>query len=300
MNRVILVTGILTLWFTDVVVPYSRAQNNSATTNQPVVCHHEIRHNPNFSIHWVRLELANTNIHVHVAKAGDVPTNSGHWVTTLLPSSEIAARENFDVTINGDFFNAQDTVDVEGKKTGYVRGKLSEPVGPAMTEGKVWHQPVNPRPCLEITSSNTARIYNFLPSEPLDKEAREIIGGGQIIVGNGKMLTGNKSFFSIRHPRTAVGIDKTGTRLLLWEVDGRQPNLSIGMTLSEVATEMIRLGCDTALNLDGGGSSTFVWRDEKTRKLKIVNSPSDTHERSVVDVLGATIKLPLLETETSD
>jgi len=65
------------------------------------------------------------------------------------------------------------------------------------------------------------------------------------------------------------------------------------MTLAQLSGELIGLGCDSALNLDGGGSTTLVYREPETGKLKIVNSPSDAKERSVADVLGITVKAPL-------
>lgn len=82
-----------------------------------------------------------------------------------------------------------------------------------------------------------------------------------------------------RHPRTAVGISRDGRRLLIAVVDGRQPELSIGMTLGELADLMLREGMWEAYNLDGGGSSTMVVGPE------IVNSPSDERERRRVDAV---------------
>jgi exopolysaccharide biosynthesis protein len=80
-----------------------------------------------------------------------------------------------------------------------------------------------------------------------------------------------------RHPRTAVGDNKNFVFLV--EVDGRQPELSMGMTFTELANLMEQLGCSEAMNLDGGGSATF-WLNGK-----VVNSPSDKHERAVANAL---------------
>lgn len=57
------------------------------------------------------------------------------------------------------------------------------------------------------------------------------------------------------HPRTAAGVTEDGDVLLL-VVDGRQP-ASRGVDLNELASILLRLGAVEALNLDGGGSSTF-------------------------------------------
>ena len=86
--------------------------------------------------------------------------------------------------------------------------------------------------------------------------------------------------FSLRrHPRTAVGQREDGT-LVFVVVDGRQPELSVGMSLPELAELLLRLGVSDAYNLDGGGSTTMVIQG------KIVSSPSEgTGERPVSDAI---------------
>jgi hypothetical protein len=91
-----------------------------------------------------------------------------------------------------------------------------------------------------------------------------------------------------RHPRTAVGFNEDSTKLFLLVVDGRQPNLSVGMNLPEMAEYMRSIGCYNAINLDGGGSSVMVVRNE------IVSSPSDPQgERSVANALLVVSTAPL-------
>jgi len=80
-----------------------------------------------------------------------------------------------------------------------------------------------------------------------------------------------------RHPRSAIGWD--ARHLYLVEVDGRQENLSVGMTVEELAGHMARLGCSDAMNLDGGGSAT-LWCAGKIR-----NSPCDGRERPIANAL---------------
>ncbi len=62
---------------------------------------------------------------------------------------------------------------------------------------------------------------------------------------------------STRASRTAIGIKVDGTVVMLM-VDGRQAPYSVGMTMAEVGAAMESLGCVQAVNLDGGGSSTFL------------------------------------------
>lgn len=88
----------------------------------------------------------------------------------------------------------------------------------------------------------------------------------------------------LMHPRTAVGIDTDGRRLLFLVIDGRSAS-SRGYTMVELANMMIALGADNALNLDGGGSSTLYSR-KVTGEMGVINEPSDGGERKVANGLG--------------
>jgi exopolysaccharide biosynthesis protein len=259
----------------------------------PVAYKHIVRRHPNISIHVVTVDLTDARIGVRVARCGPMPPGDGTWTTTLEPVSEIASREGFDIAINGDFFLAEGTRDIEGRNTGYIRGKLATPVGLAMTDGQLWHRPEKMLPCLAIGSNHAAWFGESTPSETPDPSAAQILSGSQMIVSAGMPVDYTSRFATNRHPRTAAGIDRTGTILTLVVVDGRQPKLSIGMTLKELSREMIRLGCYTAINLDGGGSTTMVYRAPKTHALKVINSPSDTRERSVAEALGIIVRAPI-------
>ncbi len=85
-----------------------------------------------------------------------------------------------------------------------------------------------------------------------------------------------------RAPRTAVGVKKDGTVLIV-VADGRS-DYSAGMTLEELARFFLRLGADRAMNFDGGGSSEMVVNG------RIMNDPSDGDERPVRVALGVVRK----------
>ena len=53
--------------------------------------------------------------------------------------------------------------------------------------------------------------------------------------------------------------------LMLFVIDGRQPNYSEGVRLEELAHIGIEYGADAMINLDGGGSSTLVVEDQNGR-----------------------------------
>jgi exopolysaccharide biosynthesis protein len=102
------------------------------------------------------------------------------------------------------------------------------------------------------------------------KGARVAMGGGPALVRDGKPMQWHNT--QLRQPRTAIGWNSN--YFFLVEVDGRQRGLSIGMTFPELAEYMTKLGCEEALNLDGGGSATFWLYGQ------VVNSPSEGRERT--------------------
>ncbi len=115
--------------------------------------------------------------------------------------------------------------------------------------------------------------------------ARTAISGGPLLVRNGKRQKIRStpddayelSSMLERHPRTAFGWNDQS--IFLVQVDGRQKDLSLGMTLDELSAYLVKLGCTDAINLDGGGSSS-LWFAGKVR-----NNPCDGYERSIANSL---------------
>ena len=98
----------------------------------------------------------------------------------------------------------------------------------------------------------------------------DTVGGAPVLVREGRSFVADDGsvFVRGRHPRTVVGWTAAGI-LLLVTADGRQPGHAAGLSLPETAELMVALGAVEAINLDGGGSTTFVKRGH------VVNRPSD-------------------------
>jgi len=98
-----------------------------------------------------------------------------------------------------------------------------------------------------------------------NKDVMSIMGGGPKLITEGQVdITGQEEKFNTditegRAPRTAVGVTYDH-QLLFVTVDGRQPELSIGITLKELADYLKTLDIKEAMNLDGGDSSQMVIR----------------------------------------
>jgi hypothetical protein len=98
---------------------------------------------------------------------------------------------------------------------------------------------------------------------------RVAIGGGPMLVRDGKAM--HWGGIQVRHPRSALGWNRD--HFFLVEVDGRQSQLSVGMTFSEFAEYLRKLGCEQSMNFDGGGSAT-LWV-----LGNVMNNPSEGQER---------------------
>ncbi|MDR9855812.1 phosphodiester glycosidase family protein [Paenibacillus sp. VCA1] len=114
------------------------------------------------------------------------------------------------------------------------------------------------------------------------------IGGSALLVKDGQVQPNTDP---AAHPRTAIGTKADGSVVLL-EIDGRQPGFSEGVTLSELAQIMKDMGVVNALNLDGGGSSTFIARMPGDTQRKLLNSPSDGGERKTANGILLVNKAP--------
>ena len=111
------------------------------------------------------------------------------------------------------------------------------------------------------------------------------IGGNPVLLrgGNKTTLNSNDPKVVHRHPRTIVGWRPGGDTILM-TIDGRRRGHSDGVTLYEAQDLLLELGMSDGLNLDGGGSSTFV--APCAGGPCVVNRPSDNTERPVTTALA--------------
>jgi hypothetical protein len=136
-------------------------------------------------------------------------------------------------------------------------------------------------PCVQTGDEITFATF----MQPNLRGVKTAISGGPILVRNGRRQRirnpGSDAYeftsMQERHPRSAIGWNTA--HYFLVNVDGRQTNYSVGMTLEELSTCLLKLGCQEAMNLDGGGSAT-LWYEGKVR-----NRPCDGSERPVANSL---------------
>lgn len=134
-----------------------------------------------------------------------------------------------------------------------------------------------------ILNDKTAVIGDNIKLEEVRNDIQEGLGGGVRLVKGG--ILASQTDESV-NPRTCIGVNETGTKVIILEIDGRNYHYSNGMTYEELGQCMLALGAYDALNLDGGGSSTFFIRDnENIGNFILRNWPSDNggKERAVAN-----------------
>lgn len=247
----------------------------------------ETRADPPHCIFVVKIDLSDPRVGVRVVPGGPDPDGEGRWQTTLMPVSEIAQRERFDLAVNASFFSIKETLDEQGKKIGYRPGVWASAVGRTVSDGQAWSSDRPDWPVLWIDQQDRARIT--MPAE-IEGRARQVVAGNAWILRKGENQVPKEGMMTQRHPRTAVGVDRAGKTLVILSVDGRRPGVAIGMTGEELCLELQKHNVWDAVNLDGGGSTTLVERNRDDGRYQILNTPSDGRERPVANAIGVTVK----------
>lgn len=155
------------------------------------------------------------------------------------------------------------------------------PRGPVHCNGNVWcstfsldpeytHQGLS---YIGMTHDGKMTIGLREDYEAAKSSLKECTGAGYMLLEDSKIVgRGSTS----RDPRTAIGYTSSNIIWML-TVDGRHKGTE-GMTYSEMSTIFFDIGCEAAVNMDGGGSAQMLARDPHTGELYMCNWPSDPTE----------------------
>lgn len=186
-------------------------------------------------------------------------------------TSEMAGKANAIAATNFGYFNMKDPSS--------PAGALKKADGTIESTGSVGGD------CTGYFSQTDGEI-TISPTPP-DFNAVDMARAGFPTLVNGSEIyrkIGTYDHIPGKHNRTAIGITEDNI-LYLVVFDGRFKENAAGVSCYDLADFMQRLGCDAALNMDGGGSSTMYIKDKG-----ILNYPSDNRkfdhegERRVYDI----------------
>lgn len=205
----------------------------------------------------------------------------------LIETSKLAKESGALAAINGSFFKfnyEHNTIDYNS--VDYIRKANIDLAPNTYTSGsRSMHQ----RGAIAL---HNGVLYILKADELKSWEsyilAEEVITSGPLlrIAGLDEKLE-NSSFYTTRHPRTAVAKRENGD-IILFTVDGRAKE-SAGMSLEELQKILRWLGAKDIINLDGGGSTTMFIRGAPGNG--VVNHPTDNRlfdnngERKVANII---------------
>ena len=187
-------------------------------------------------------------------------------------TSAIATRNGAVLAVNGDYYN------------------YKEDSGVVLRNGELYRDKKAARDILVVDKDGNFDIvlrseYQLgMGQQWADEGAQQVFTFGPALIDGGEILTLPEKYApstrdTQREPRTAIG-QVSENHYVFVVADGRRSEWSEkGMTLQELQLGMHEAGCQTAYNLDGGGSTTMTLDGER------VNRGSTARERDVSDIV---------------
>lgn len=183
-------------------------------------------------------------------------------------TSDMADENNAVLAINGDYYVA--------RQSGYV-----------IRNSKLYRNTSGDRDALVIQKNGEFKFVSESETSAeqlLQAGALQVFSFGPVLLNNSEISVGENEEVGMAmasNPRTAVGY--LGNNHYVFVVSDGRTSESAGLSLYELASFMKEIGVVDAYNLDGGGSSTMVFKGE------IINNPTtnghSNQERAVSDIL---------------
>lgn len=214
------------------------------------------------------LFLANQHVaYVEIKRKGNAPIFALGADERVLKTTETFGKElNSIAAINGTFFDIKNGGSVDYIK---VNGSLVNENRLDKNNKRARHQQAA---VVIENGALTIKKWDGNANWEQSLTEKDVMNSGPLLLYNQQIEElDTTAFTKLRHPRSAVGIKADG-KVILLTVDGRQEN-SAGMSLPELTKLMKWLGCVSAINLDGGGSTT-LWVSSAPEN-GVVNYPSD-------------------------
>lgn len=182
--------------------------------------------------------------------------------------SELAGANGAVPAINGDFYGSRKSGWCLRNGVLYRGASASSPTELLLVDASGDFSIADDRTMTAGNAEGLWQIFSFGPA---------LVTDGEVSVADGDEVA--RSMTS--NPRTAIG--QIGSLHYAFVVTDGRTEESAGLSLVQLADLMLEIGCETAYNLDGGGSSTMVFQGE------VVNNPTTNGrtitEREVSDIV---------------
>ncbi len=265
--------------------------NQERSLFQGITYRREVRSTPRpMMIHIVTVDLKAPGIRVLVTPGRATSDNTDIEART---TSEFVKEFKLQLAVNASFFHPF------REKTPWdyfpKSGDRVNILGQAISNGSSYSKAQIKWPMLcffaskaggGVPISDRAQIQS---SEQCPSGTVQAVAGNEILIMQGKPI--GLSLHppdNAAYPRVAVALNQEGEKLWLIVIDGKQPLYSEGATMAELTKIVKELGAYTALNLDGGGSTTLVATTPEG--LTLLNAPIHTklpmRQRPVANHIG--------------
>ena len=218
--------------------------------------------------HTTRLYNSRQSIQLLKIDPGKRTLSLAFATDTFLPTSRFAQDSHALAAVNAGFFKIK-----EGRGSATYLRVRGRTVDDLPAQG-------HPRLNGALTLSGDGKQAGIGYAQPnavynADTSGKTVLVTGPVLLLDGQVqrLDSTSEFIARRHPRTCACV-RNDRRVLLVAVDGRHDEAA-GMSLFELTGLMRRLHCRSAINLDGGGSTT-LWISGKPDN-GVVNYPSDNN-----------------------
>lgn len=204
-----------------------------------------------------------------------------HVESGFVKTSEFGERSKAIAAINGSFFNTK-----TGGSTVFLKNNDS-----IYSRTVAKFTPYRENAGFAIHKDGSIAVIKRPDQgwEALDEYSTVLASGPLLIHADSLVNQKDQPFNANRHPRTAIGVTNDH-KLIAVVVDGRNSKAQ-GATIEELSIIMDALGCNQAMNLDGGGSSTAWIKD-----YGVINHPTDNKlfnhqgERAVANAICFILK----------
>ncbi len=205
---------------------------------------------------------------------------------TVNQTTDTSATNTQDNTLDNTTLVKTDTLKIGGRVTCTVDSVVQSQGSVDIPKGKM---------VLSINNQSSSWLVSELASlQPGDTVELDVSSSDTrwnnvryAVGGLYKLLTGGvveSGLDSQQAPRSALGLKEDGS-MVLYTIDGREFDYSLGASMTQVAQRLLELGCVEAVCLDGGGSTTIGTTMPSGSGFEILNSPSDGSERKVSNAI---------------
>jgi exopolysaccharide biosynthesis protein len=254
-NRIFLIASTLLLAGCAGLGGSTAGSNDGWTSTHPAVSYRSYSPIADSVVHVARINLRDPSIRLALSES----SQRGRTI------DQYPQHQDALVAVNASFFS-----------------KTFVPRGLTASEGKAWDDatPAADWPLLACDRANHCEIRTVAPATS-DTRWHTAVSGIPALLDAGQDVSAalcapRLKFCNDPHPRTAVGLDAARNTLWIVAAEGRHPPV-LGLSIGQLIDVLSQLGASDAVNLDGGGSSTFSIRGKQ-----LMQRPDNEQELRVI------------------